>query len=115
MSAWPSEDNPIARVRYSLLQLAGDEEDVYSRGTVDSREELERLQSILAPLSGLPMSVASEPAGELVLELQDGTAVIILPVFHRARARYGDLFFADNAQYGMPPALAELLEDWRRR
>ncbi len=116
MTVWPSKENPIAKIRFALMQgFDAGGNPVYGRGTVDSAEEREEVQRLLAPLVPSPLSVAAVTMGEVELELQDGSSVTLRPVFHPSRDRYGDLFTVPALQYPMPSAFAELLERWRRQ
>lgn len=113
-SSWPGKNNPIAKIRYSLMKgfdASGNPE--YVGGFVDSSQEREEVQSLLAGIHPSPLSIASVTMGEVVLELRDGTTVTLRPVFHPSRNRYADLFMTQDAQYPLPPRLAELFDRWR--
>lgn len=113
---WPGQHNPIAGIRFSLVTgFDAGGEPVYLEGTVDSEEERRQVQSLLESLRGSERSIKSVTMGEVILELEDGSSVTLLPVFHPSRGRYADLLYTSDWQYPMPPDLAELLERWRAR
>ena len=113
---WPSRRNRIAAIRYALTSgFDASGNPSYVRGTVESEEDRDAVQSLLESLRGGARSIAATAIGEIHLDLEDGTTVMLRPVFHPSRDRYGDLFFTDDAQYPMPPQFAELLERWRSR
>jgi hypothetical protein len=87
---------------------------IYAKGTVESAEDRNLVQSILEPLRPVPHTITSVTMGEVSLEMQDGSVVVLRPVFHPSRDAYGDLFIVDESQYPLPPAFADLLNGWRK-
>jgi hypothetical protein len=114
-SPWPGKTSDLARITFELVNGFTDGEPTYTNGVVEDEEELKIVQALLEPLKGSPHTIASATMGEVVITLQDGGEITLRPVFHPARDSYGDLFFIDEWQYPMPPAVVNLLERWRAK
>lgn len=110
---WPGKTSGIAAITFELVNGFAEGEPIYTNGVVESDEDLTVVQSLLEPLKGGPHTIASTTMGGVVITLKDGSTITLRPVFHPARDSYADLFFVDEWQYPMPPALASLLERWR--
>jgi hypothetical protein len=115
-SAWPGEQNPIAKVAFMLITgFNAEGQPMYRKGTVDSVEERTFVQSLLEPLRPVPHTIASVTMGEITITLQDGREITLQPVFRPSMDRYRDLFFVEEWQYPMPAKFGELLDKWRKQ
>jgi hypothetical protein len=114
-TAWPGEKNPIKKIWFALMTGFDPQgQPVYVRGKVESAQEREMVQSLLAPLRPAPLSIASVTMGEVNLELEDGSTILLRPVFHPSLKVYRDLFMVDQWQYPLPRSLAALFDRWRK-
>ena len=108
------EGGRIAKITFELMEgFDSRGQPAYRKGVVESAAEREKAQSVLAPLRPSPHTIASVTMGEVVIELEDGRAFTIRPVYHPSSDAYRDLFMVDEWQYPLPPAFAELLDRWR--
>jgi hypothetical protein len=115
-ATWPGTLNPIAKISFALMAgFDAEGQPMYTSGTVESAEVRKAVQLILEPLQPVPHTITSVTMGEVRVEMQDGNAVVLKPVFHPSLDAYGDLFIVDELQYPMPPPFAELLNRWRKR
>ncbi|MCP3999124.1 MAG: hypothetical protein GY722_29275 [bacterium] len=113
---WPGQGDPIVAIEFELMIVFDEEgQPQYTGGRVASREEVNAVTEILAPLQATPMSITSVVMGKVRLELASGATIEIRPVFHPSLDAYQGLFKVNNLQYPMPDAFAALLEEWRHR
>jgi hypothetical protein len=113
---WPTAENPIVHIAYSLLIDFDDEgRHIYGTGAVDDAADLLRVQELIAPLKPYPAELTAKPMGEVEITLRDGEVLLLRPIYHYPYGVYRDLFKVDYYDCLMPDELASVLNDWRKQ